>query len=67
MQKFKELLGEHTAHPQEVEVVMGRKLQVCPSENDGKVWGGKMGGLGAEGFLPCIFYVVAAILLQPNI
>ncbi|KAI3775338.1 hypothetical protein L1987_49910 [Smallanthus sonchifolius] len=28
MQKFKELVGEHTARPQEVEVVMGRKLQV---------------------------------------
>ncbi|KAD6794959.1 hypothetical protein R6Q59_021137 [Mikania micrantha] len=28
MQKFKELVGEHTAQPQEVEVVMGRKLQV---------------------------------------
>ncbi|KVH93729.1 ATPase, AFG1-like protein [Cynara cardunculus var. scolymus] len=28
MQKFKDLVGEHTPRPQEVEVVMGRKLQV---------------------------------------
>ncbi|KAI7727757.1 hypothetical protein M8C21_013147, partial [Ambrosia artemisiifolia] len=28
MQKFKELVGEHTPQPDEVEVVMGRKLQV---------------------------------------
>ncbi|PWA95020.1 AFG1-like ATPase family protein [Artemisia annua] len=28
MQKFKELVGEHKAQPQVVEVVMGRKLQV---------------------------------------
>ncbi|XP_026402186.1 AFG1-like ATPase isoform X2 [Papaver somniferum] len=27
-QKFQELIGEHSASPQEVEVVMGRKLQV---------------------------------------
>jgi hypothetical protein len=27
--KFQELVGEGTAAPQEVEVVMGRKLQVC--------------------------------------
>lgn len=27
-QKFQHLIGEHTAVPQEVEVVMGRKLQV---------------------------------------
>lgn len=27
-QKFQELIGDHTARPQEVEVVMGRKLQV---------------------------------------
>jgi hypothetical protein len=27
--KFQELVGEGTATPQEVEVVMGRKLQVC--------------------------------------
>lgn len=46
MQKFKELVGEHTARPQEVEVKMGRKLQVCPSENDGKSYMGQMGGLG---------------------
>lgn len=30
MQKFKELVGEHTVHFHEVEVVMGRNLQVCP-------------------------------------
>ncbi|CAI9293578.1 unnamed protein product [Lactuca saligna] len=28
MQRFKELIGEHKAHPQEAEVVMGRTLQV---------------------------------------
>ncbi|XP_071729634.1 uncharacterized protein [Rutidosis leptorrhynchoides] len=28
MQRFNELIGEHTPHPQEVEVVMGRRLQV---------------------------------------
>ncbi|XAR65547.1 Hexokinase [Bertholletia excelsa] len=28
MQKFQELIGKHTAYPQEVEVVMGRTLQV---------------------------------------
>lgn len=27
--KFRDLIGEHEAGPQEVEVVMGRKLQVC--------------------------------------
>lgn len=27
-EKFQELIGEHSASPQEVEVVMGRKLQV---------------------------------------
>jgi hypothetical protein len=27
-QKFQQLIGEHTASPQEVEVVMGRTLQV---------------------------------------
>lgn len=36
MQKFKELIGENTARPQEVEVVMGRKLQVCSF--NGKRW-----------------------------
>lgn len=30
--KFKELIGEHEASPQEVEVIMGRTLQVCFSE-----------------------------------
>lgn len=33
MQRFKELIGEHTAHPQEAEVVMGRTLQVAFAEN----------------------------------
>lgn len=28
-QKFRELIGEHEARPREVEVVMGRTLQVC--------------------------------------
>lgn len=28
IQKFKDLVGEHTVGPQEVEVVMGRKLKV---------------------------------------
>lgn len=28
-QKFQELIGDETAGPQEVEVVMGRTLQVC--------------------------------------
>lgn len=28
-EKFQELVGEHAAGPQEVEVVMGRTLQVC--------------------------------------
>lgn len=30
MQRFRDLIGEHTAQPQEVEVVMGRTLKVYP-------------------------------------
>lgn len=34
MERFRDLIGEHTAQPQEVEVVMGRTLKVYPIINN---------------------------------